>query len=135
LIERLNLYLTLFDLGAVVIVIVVRFLIWFIRDRKAARLHKRRHSSCFRAELLPAASRPCQSSNTQNKSFSFCQFTKNSKDLIKPGSRSCTPLLDMRGSVLTRGRRMLLAAADLLMPLLKLLAVALYLPMPVEAER
>jgi hypothetical protein len=44
-------------------------------------------------------------------------------------------LLEMRGSVLTRGRRRVLAAADLLMPLLKLLAVALYLPVLVGAVR
>jgi hypothetical protein len=43
-------------------------------------------------------------------------------------------LLEMFGSVLTRGRRRLLAA-DLPMPLLKLLAVALYLPVLVDAER
>jgi hypothetical protein len=41
-------------------------------------------------------------------------------------------LLEMRGSLLTRR---VLAAADLLMPLLKLLAVALYLPVLVGAER
>jgi hypothetical protein len=40
----------------------------------------------------------------------------------------------MLGSVLARGRRRVLAAADLLMPLLKL-AVALYLPVLVDAER
>jgi hypothetical protein len=40
----------------------------------------------------------------------------------------------MLGSVLTRGQRRVLAAADFLMPLLKL-AVALYLPMLVRAER
>jgi hypothetical protein len=44
-------------------------------------------------------------------------------------------LLEMRGSVLTRRRRKVLAAADLLMPLLKLLAVALYLPVLVGAMR
>ena len=44
-------------------------------------------------------------------------------------------LLKMRGLLLTRGRRRVLAAADLLMPLLKLLAVALYLPVLVGAER
>jgi hypothetical protein len=38
----------------------------------------------------------------------------------------------MRGSLLTRR---VLAAADLLMPLLKLLAAALYLPVLVGAER
>ena len=41
-------------------------------------------------------------------------------------------LLETRGSLLTRR---VLAAADLLMPLLKLLAVALYLPVLVGAER
>jgi hypothetical protein len=40
----------------------------------------------------------------------------------------------MLGSVLTRGQRRVLAAVDLLMPLLKL-AVALYLPVMVGAER
>jgi hypothetical protein len=40
----------------------------------------------------------------------------------------------MLGSVLTRGQRGVLAAADLLVPLLKL-AVALYLPVLVDAER
>ena len=44
-------------------------------------------------------------------------------------------LLEVRGSVLTRGHRRVLAAADLLMPLLKLLAVALYLPVLVGADR
>ena len=44
-------------------------------------------------------------------------------------------LLKMLGSVLTRGQRRVLAAADLLVPLLKLLAVALYLPVLVDAER
>jgi hypothetical protein len=43
-------------------------------------------------------------------------------------------LLEMLGSVLTRGHRGLLATADLLMSLLKL-AVALYLPVLVDAER
>jgi hypothetical protein len=42
-------------------------------------------------------------------------------------------LLEMRGSVLTRRR--VLTAADLMMPLLKLLAVALYLPVLVGAVR
>jgi hypothetical protein len=45
-----------------------------------------------------------------------------------------TSLLEMLGSVLTRGQRGMLAAADLLMPLLKLLAV-FYLPELVGAER
>jgi hypothetical protein len=40
----------------------------------------------------------------------------------------------MLGSVLTRGQRGVLVTADLLMPLLKL-AVALYLPVLVDAER
>ena len=44
-------------------------------------------------------------------------------------------LLKMFGSVLTRGQRRVLAAADLLVPLLKLLAVALYLPVMVGAVR
>jgi hypothetical protein len=44
-------------------------------------------------------------------------------------------LLEMLGSMLTRGRRRVLAAADSLMPLLKLLAVALYLPVLVGAVR
>ena len=44
-------------------------------------------------------------------------------------------LLKMLGSVLTRGQRRVLAAADLLVPLLKLLAVALYLPVLVGAVR
>jgi hypothetical protein len=41
----------------------------------------------------------------------------------------------MLGSVVTRGQRRVLAAVDLLMSLLKLLAVALYLLVPVGAER
>jgi hypothetical protein len=44
-------------------------------------------------------------------------------------------LLKMRGSVLTRGRSRVLAAADLLTPLLKLLAVTLCLPVLVGAVR
>jgi hypothetical protein len=44
-------------------------------------------------------------------------------------------LLEMLGAVLTRGQRRMLAAADLLMPLLKLLAATLYLPVLVDAER
>ena len=44
-------------------------------------------------------------------------------------------LLKMLGSVLTRGQRRVLAAADLLVPLLKLLAVALYFLVSVGAER
>jgi hypothetical protein len=41
----------------------------------------------------------------------------------------------MIGAVLTRGHRRVLAAADLLMPLLKLLTVARYLPVLADAER
>jgi hypothetical protein len=41
----------------------------------------------------------------------------------------------MLGSVLTRGQRRVLAAVDLLTPLLKLLAVALYFLVSVGAER
>jgi hypothetical protein len=41
----------------------------------------------------------------------------------------------MLGSLLTHGQRRVLATAELLMPLLKLLAVALNLPVLVGAER
>jgi hypothetical protein len=44
-------------------------------------------------------------------------------------------LLEALGSLLTRAQRRVLAAADLLMPLLELLAVARYLPVLVDAER
>jgi hypothetical protein len=55
--------------------------------------------------------------------------------LFRSAPFAASRLLEMRGSVLTRGRRRVLAAADLLAPLLKLLAVALYLPVSVGAER
>jgi hypothetical protein len=48
------------------------------------------------------------------------------RDNEKDSSPTCRP---------PRGQRRVMAAADLLMPLLKLLAVALYLLVPVGAER
>ena len=53
----------------------------------------------------------------------------------RSASFAASLLLEMLGSVLTRGQRRVLAAADLMVPLLKLLAVALYFLVSVGAER